>query len=300
VASVKPYFERFMQDFPTVQALSNASQEMVYHHWQGLGYYSRARNLHSCAKVVVDLHGGHFPSDPDLLLSLPGIGPYTAYAVASIAFDQPVVPVDGNVIRVLSRLWGEETTLPQLKDWMQQHAQAMAHPHRPGDLAQALMDLGATVCTPRKPLCPTCPWQDSCMALQKNLVEDLPRKTPKPPKQKRFGHMICFQDHQGRILMRQRPPQGLLANLWEPWGTLWTDEPEDLRLPFSLDLTHKGTLTHIFTHIHLSLNLWHVQMTAEQIPLEGTWLSAEEISAIPLSTLARKALKSTLPNEIFY
>jgi A/G-specific adenine glycosylase len=186
-ATVAGRFEGFLARFPTLAALAEAEQADVLHGWQGLGYYRRARALHACAKAVVARHDGLLPRQEDALRALPGIGPYTARAVLAIAFDKPSVPVDANVARVLARLHGIETPMPAALGELQARADALISPDRPGDAAQALMDLGATVCRPRQPRCDACPWQRSCAAHAAGTAEQLPRRATRPARPLRRG-----------------------------------------------------------------------------------------------------------------
>ena len=213
VAAVQPYFARFLARFPTVAALASAPEQDVMQAWAGLGYYARARNLHRCAQAV-DAAGG-FPSHAAALRLLPGIGPYTATAIAAIAFDQPGIPIDGNVERVLSRLNAIETPLPQAKAAIALAAAGLANTvsaqARPSDTAQALFDLGATICTPARPVCALCPWREPCAARARGLQSVLPRKAAKPPRPVRHGAQFYLEDAAGHILLRRRPPRGLLG-----------------------------------------------------------------------------------------
>ncbi|WP_455429145.1 A/G-specific adenine glycosylase [Fodinicurvata halophila] len=179
VAAVKPYFEAFLDRWPTVADLAAADQEAVLTAWAGLGYYARARNLHRCAQVISEQHAGVFPQTVAALRELPGIGPYTAAAIAAIAFDQPEAPVDGNIERVISRLFAIETELPQAKPDIQAYMQGLVPRERPGDFAQAMMDLGAGICQPARPRCMLCPLQESCAGRAKGIAESLPRKAAK-------------------------------------------------------------------------------------------------------------------------
>ena len=208
VATVKDYFEKFVSLWPTVGDLAAAAEEDVMKAWAGLGYYSRARNLKKCADTVAADHNGVFPDTEEELIKLPGIGPYTAAAIATIAFDRHAAVVDGNVERVLSRTARIETPLPGAKPEIKALMGNMTPDNRPGDFAQAVMDLGATICTPKKPACGLCPWRESCAVQSDPLAETLPRKAPKKEKPTRFGAAFVAVDAQtGAVLLRRRPPK---------------------------------------------------------------------------------------------
>jgi A/G-specific adenine glycosylase len=258
IASVKPYFERFVIAFPTVEALASAPIEAVLGLWAGLGYYARGRNLHTCAKAIVG--AGGFPRTPATLAELPGIGPYTSAAIASIAFDYPAVPVDGNVERVLSRLLRIEEALPAAKPVFRAAASQFESEDRAGDFAQALMDLGSTVCTPRKPKCETCPWQTACRSFGMTDIETLPRKTPKKVKPKRYG-IAFFHLNENGVLVATRADKGLLGGMLEVPGTAWRDEVWALReamafAPIAVEQWTSATpVRHVFTHFDLTLDI---------------------------------------------
>lgn len=268
VATVKGYFDHFISRWPRLENLAEAPLEDVYHAWQGLGYYSRAKNLHSCVKEVMGRFQGTLPSSEEDLLTLPGIGPYTASAIAAIAFEQPTVPVDGNIVRVFSRLYAIKTPLPGLKDEIYQFVKKFIPTQRRGDFAQALMDLGATICKPRNPLCLECPMRSFCQAhlkaqREREFREDmLPVRAKKKAKPKKSGVVFWYESPQGGIWIRKRPPTGLLANLMEFPGTSWSETPltsEEalLMAPISIvpwDVLPQ-TVEHIFTHFHLSLKI---------------------------------------------
>jgi A/G-specific adenine glycosylase len=223
VAAVIPYYQRFLARFPDVHTLATAPAETVMSAWAGLGYYARARNLHACAKAVAAL-GGQFPDTVEALLTLPGIGPYTARAVAAIAFGVPVVPVDGNVERIAARLFAIATPLPAAKPALAAAADRFgAHPAsraRASDFAQALFDLGATICT-RTPACGICPLAAICAARCAGNPENFPARTAKPARPTRHGALFWLTDSQNRVLLRRRPPKGLLGGMTELPGTDW-------------------------------------------------------------------------------
>ena len=225
--------------------------------WQGLGYYSRGRNLLKCARYIHEHYDGHFPKTVDGLLTLPGVGPYTAAAIASIAFKQPVIPVDGNVIRVFSRLFALSTPLPELKDEVALLADSFPASSRPGDFAQALMDLVALVCRPKTPQCELCPLNKHCKAFQQNNAADHPKRKQKPKKPTRYGMSIVVLDEKNRILLEKRPDSGLLAGMMQVPTSLWHEDFDAVEASF-LSLTDRvkiqpieGEVKHTFTHFHL-------------------------------------------------
>ncbi len=257
VTTVKPYFTRFLELWPKVRDLANAPREDVLAEWAGLGYYARARNLHKCAGVVANDLGGRFPETREALLTLPGIGPYTAGAIAAIAFDQPEAAVDGNVERVMSRRYRIETPLPDAKAEIKARTEAMIPAARPGDFAQALMDLGATVCTPRSPNCLICPWRDDCEG--RGIAEKLPVKAPKKAKPVRRGVAFAHLTDRG-VLVETRPDKGLLGGMIGLPGTEWSvDGPSDADVaaaaPASANWREIGEARHTFTHFHLILTV---------------------------------------------
>ncbi|MDE0148658.1 MAG: A/G-specific adenine glycosylase [Rhodospirillaceae bacterium] len=263
VAAVAGYFARFVARWPAVGDLAAAPLDDVLHAWQGLGYYARARNLHRCARAIMQEHGGVFPDTEDALRALPGIGAYTAAAVAAIAFGRPATVVDGNVERVMARLHAVETPLPAAKPVLRRLA-ALTTPDggpdgRPGDYAQAVMDLGATVCTARAPQCLLCPWSAGCAAYRRGVAADLPRRAPKKAKPLRRGIVWWIERPDGRVLLQRRPETGLLGGMMEFPGTGWTEagpqgaEPSG-RPPVAVTAERDaGTVGHVFTHFRLEL-----------------------------------------------
>jgi A/G-specific adenine glycosylase len=221
VRTVGPYYAKFLDRWPTVEALAAASLDDVLRAWAGLGYYARARNLHACALAVVERHAGVFPDTLEGLRALPGIGDYTASAVAAIAFDADAVPVDGNVERVVTRLYAIDEELPAAKPVIKERALALLPPRRAGDFAQGLMDLGATICTPKKPACALCPWNDGCAARARGDQETFPRKQPKREGKLRCGAAFVALRADGSVLLRTRPDKGLLAKMTEVPGSAW-------------------------------------------------------------------------------
>nr|WP_231130774.1 A/G-specific adenine glycosylase [Granulibacter bethesdensis] len=268
VTAVIPYFERFITRFPTVQALAAAQDEAVMAAWAGLGYYARARNLLACARRVAGM--GAFPKDIEALRSLPGIGVYTSAAVAAIAFGIPAVPVDGNVERVTSRLFAIEAPLPQSRPLIAaQAAQLGTDPvamEQPSDFAQALFDLGATICTPLDPACALCPWMRYCEGRKQGIAASLPRKSPKKLRPQRYGVHFWLTDEQGNVLLRRRAERGLLGGMMElpgtPWqDTVWQEEDALYHAPKAETGWRKlGVATHVFTHFALHLTVYAAQV----------------------------------------
>jgi A/G-specific adenine glycosylase len=296
VAAVKPYFEAFTVSFPDVATLAAAPVEAVMSQWAGLGYYSRARNLHACAKAVVADHAGQFPQTEAALRLLPGIGPYTAAAIAAIAFNEKVAVVDGNVERVITRLYAIETQLPAAKVEIKARTALLAPAERPGDFAQAMMDLGATICTPRRPVCSLCPLQPFCHAAALGRPEDFPRKAPKPERPHRRGAVFFLRRGDGALLVRTRPPRGLLGGMTEFPGTEWTSDfeiAEALRAaPLSANYRKlTGQVMHVFTHFALSLDVFVADVAAQtQPPAPCRFVAASDLAAEAFPSLMRKII----------
>jgi len=261
VAAVKSYFIAFTERWPTVQDLAAAEDANVMAAWAGLGYYARARNLLKCARVVASDYGGRFPARAAELVKLPGIGPYTSAAIASIAFDEPATVLDGNVERVMARLHDDPTPLPGAKPVFMAYAEGLTPQERPGDYAQAVMDLGATICTPRNPACGICPWRDACSGRVEGIHESLPRKTPKAKKPIRHGIAWVAMDANRAILTERRPDKGLLGGMLAVPTTDWAEEPKAEAPPFAAEWTDIGEVRHTFTHFHLILRV-HVASKA--------------------------------------
>lgn len=261
VAAVGRYFVAFTTRWPTVEALAAAPLDDVLAAWAGLGYYARARNLHRCAVAVATRartqRGGRFPDTQAELMTLPGIGIYTAAAIAAIAFDHPATVLDGNVERVMARLHAETDPLPGVKERLRAHASVLTPPRRPGDYAQAVMDLGATLCIPRRPACDLCPWHDACRGRAAGIAESLPAKAPKQAKPVRHGIAYFALDSRRRVLTQRRPERGLLGGMLALPTTGWDGSPPDLLPPFIADWQLAGEVRHTFTHFHLRLTvLW--------------------------------------------
>ena len=260
VVAVIPYYEEFLSRFPDVAALAAAESDAVMRAWAGLGYYARARNLHACAKAVAALGG--FPRDIEGLRALPGIGPYTAAAVGAIAFGLPVVPVDGNVERVVSRVFAIEAPLPGSRPQIRAGADRLgAGGVRPADFAQALFDLGATICTPRRPACAICPWREPCAGRARGMAGELPRKAAKKARPLRHGAVFWLEDAAGRVLLRRRAAKGLLGGMVELPGTEWRGVPWSeaeacAASPAAVAWRQIGRVEHGFTHFELHLDVY--------------------------------------------
>lgn len=282
VAAVRAYFHRFTARWPTVVDLAAAPDAEVMAEWAGLGYYARARNLLKCARVVAGDLGGRFPETAEALRALPGIGPYTAAAIAAIAFDEAAVVVDGNVERVVARLWAVQTPLPAAKPELTELAGRLTPTTRPGDHAQAMMDLGATICTPRNPVCALCPVAAWCEARARGIAADLPRKAPKAEKPTRQGFVYVAVNAAGDVLLERRPEKGLLGGMVGFPGSEWSDNPTPAP-PLRADWREAAVeVLHTFTHFHLRLRV----LVAE---LEGQGFTPRtEFSPAALPTVMRK------------
>jgi A/G-specific adenine glycosylase len=288
VAAVRDYFRAFTDRWPRVTDLAQAEDAEVMGAWAGLGYYARARNLLKCARVVARDHGGVFPDTAEGLRALPGIGPYTSAAIAAIAFDRPETVVDGNVERVMARLHGIETPLPTAKPELTAAAAALTPATRPGDYAQAVMDLGATICTPRNPACGICPWRDPCVARLAGNAADLPRKLPKKAKPTRLGHVYVVRRPDGAWLLETRPDRGLLGGMLAFPTSAWTETPPPEAPPLEADWTDPGAeVRHTLTHFHLRLALRVA--VADSPPTRGTFVPQAQFRPADLPTLMRKA-----------
>jgi A/G-specific adenine glycosylase len=295
-AAVSPYFAAFLRRWPTVEALAAAPLDAVLTQWAGLGYYARARNLHRCAIEIATGHGGRFPRSEEALARLPGIGPYTAGAIAAIAFGQRAAAVDGNAERVLARLHAIETPLPRAKVELRSLALAMVPRSRPGDFAQALMDLGATLCTVRRPRCMACPWAAHCRARAMGEAERLPVRPPKTGKPVRHGIAFWAVREDGAVLLRRRAEEGLLGGMAEIPSTPWRDRPwtaaealEDA--PLAADWQPlAGAIAHVFTHFRLELAVLAARLPLAATAAGGYWCALDRLSGEPLPSLMRKVV----------
>lgn len=292
VAAVLPRFETFLARWPDVRALAAAPEAEVMAAWAGLGYYARARNLIACARAVAAA-GGRFPDREDALRSLPGIGAYTAAAIAAIAFDRPAVVVDGNVERVMARLFAVGTPLPEAKAELRSLAARLTPGRRPGDYAQAVMDLGATICLPRRPDCGRCPWAGPCAARAAGIAARLPAQRARPAKPVRRG--IAYVALRGdAVLLERRPARGLLGGMLGLPGGGWDGAGEAVPAPpFAADWASVGAVRHTFTHFHLELAVERARVGPGQAPGRGAFHPARgALEALP--TVMRKALRLAL------
>jgi A/G-specific adenine glycosylase len=285
VAAVRGYFRRFVERWPTLTDLANAADADVMAEWAGLGYYARARNLLKGARAVLADHGGRFPASAAELRTLPGIGPYTAAAIAAIAFDEPATVVDGNVERVMSRFFAVLEPVSIAKRHVVALAETLTPQARPGDYAQAVMDLGATICTPRNPVCALCPLVHLCAAQAQGIAASLPTRLVKPAKPVRQGIVWLASTPDGALLVEDRPGKGLLGGMLGIPGTGW--DGSDFGAPFDAGWTHAGEVRHTFTHFHLILTVLTVRAPHGTNPERGSFRSG--IRPTDLPTLMRKA-----------
>ena len=303
VAAVIPYFERFTTAWPTVEALARADLDTVLRAWAGLGYYARARNLYACAQEVAGRLGGRFPENEAALRALPGIGVYTAAAIAAIAFGQSATVVDGNVERVVARLFAVTEPLPAAKSRLRALAETLTPRHDCGDFAQAMMDLGATVCVPRRPRCLVCPLAGVCKAAAEGLADALPKRTVKAERPTRRGIVYWLEDAHGAVLLRRRAEKGLLGGMVEVPSTEWIrdESPDCIFLADQAPLPAAwqplpGVVRHTFTHFHLELTL-----VAARIPdpgritgADGFWVPATQLAEHALPSVMRKVIQHAL------
>lgn len=306
VRAVAPYYARFLARWPDVGALAAAPLEEVLQVWAGLGYYARARNLHACARAVVEQYDGQFPNSETALRELHGIGAYTAAAIAAIAFDAPAMPVDGNIERVIARLYAVPTPLPAAKPEISTLARALAPRHRSGDFAQAMMDLGATICSPKRPACALCPWNESCDARARGDAETFPLRTPKREGVPRRGAAFVALRTDGFVLVRTRPPKGLLGGMTEVPTTPWLadfDERTALASAPRFGSPRRGgkrqatwrriagVVRHTFTHFPLELSVYAAEVAVNTPAPTGTrWIALADLGSEALPTLMRKVV----------
>jgi A/G-specific adenine glycosylase len=322
VKAVAPYFARFTARWGDVRALAAASLDDVLRLWAGLGYYARARNLHACARAVVERHGGRFPESEAELAALPGIGAYTAAAVAAIAFGARSVPIDGNVERVVSRLFAVAEELPSAKAIIRKHADRLMPDDRAGDFAQALMDLGATICTPRKPACAFCPWMPACAARRQGVPESFPRKAPKREGRLRRGAAFVVTRADRQMLLRTRAPNGLLGGMSEVPTSDWTHDFDEsaalahapilsplspLRTGQRENRTRRedgktitwrripGVVRHVFTHFPLELVVYVAKVPAGAVASpDARWVPLAQLPGEALPNVMRKVIAHAL------
>jgi A/G-specific adenine glycosylase len=293
VAAVIPYFEKFQGLYPDVKTLARAPLEEVLKNWAGLGYYARARNLHKCANIVAGKLNGYFPTTVKDLKELPGIGPYTAAAIAAFAFGVPATVVDGNVERVMARLFAVPVPLPGAKAKLYSLAAALTPHDRPGDYAEAVMDLGATVCTPNAPDCPHCPLRGFCLAFKHGLQDALPKRGIRKAKPTRHGVVFWLED-KGRVLVRRRPETGLLGGMLEFPSTPWQEgDIPSVHSHAPLDTQWTPVLKevrHTFTHFHLRLTI----LTGQGHVKGGSWLEKDQLLAAGFPTVMNKVIARVL------
>jgi A/G-specific adenine glycosylase len=305
VQAVKAYFEKFARLWPRVEALAAAPLDDVLKSWAGLGYYARARNLHACAKEVVARFGGRFPETEAELRTLPGIGPYTAGAIAAIAFGGRHAAVDGNVERVISRLYAIETPLPDSKPEIRARAQALVPEHRAGDFAQAMMDLGATICTPREPNCLICPLANDCAGRITGIAASLPRKKAKKQVPTRRGTAFWIERADGAVLLRRRPEKGLLGGMMEVPSTEWGEPAEQPQEKAPVEAEWRalpGLVQHTFTHFHLELAVWCADIIVDGVLRDDgdyRWTARENLAGEALPTVMRKVVAHVLGAAAF-
>lgn len=308
VKTVIPYFNKFISLWPEISDLANASGEDVRRAWAGLGYYTRAENLHKCAKLICEEYEGEFPIFAEELETLPGIGPYTAAAIAAIAFDETATPVDGNIERVVARQFAVEDPLPGVKPKLKQLATTLTPPRRAGDFAQAQMDLGATICTPKNPSCLLCPISSSCEGYHLGIESTLPKRASKKPKPTRYGSAFFALREDGAVLLRQRPPGGLLGNMQEIPTSEWTENKEQAEnMLKSPPLKGEwwpvpGIVKHTFTHFHLELKVYRIipredaEFTLFADAERCKWVNRDKLADEALPSVMRKIVQHALNN----
>jgi A/G-specific adenine glycosylase len=308
VKAVAPYYARFLARWDDIGALAAAPLDDVLKAWAGLGYYARARNLHATARAVVERHGGKFPASEAELRTLPGIGDYTAAAIAAIAFDLPASPVDGNIERVVARLYAVTAPLPAAKPEIRRLAGGLTPQYRAGDFAQAMMDLGSTICTPKNPACALCPWNESCAAYARGEAELFPYRTPKREGALRRGAAFIARRADGMVLVRTRPAKGLLGAMTEVPTTEWAhDFAEDTALKsaprFGATKSRKriawrragGMVRHVFTHFPLELSVYIADVPARTpAPAGARWVALASLSGEALPSVMRKVVAHAL------
>ena len=298
VATVAAYFKRFTARWPSIADLAAASLDDVLREWAGLGYYARARKLHECARTVAGDLGGRFPSDEARLMALPGIGPYTAGAIAAIAFDRPAVAVDGNVERVIARVFAIETPLPAAKPEIRARALALLPSERSGDFAQALMDLGATICAPRRANCLICPLAEHCAGRAQGIADQLPRRAAKKPRPVRHGTAFLARRADGAVLLRRRPEKGLLGGMMEvpssPWREAAASTADAAPLAAGWQ-PHAATVEHTFTHFHLVLAVMTASLPMDAVaPESARFVAPDRLADEALPSLMKKVLAAVL------
>jgi A/G-specific adenine glycosylase len=309
VKAVLPRYGLFLRRWPNVAALARAELGEVLGAWAGLGYYARARNLHACAQAVVEDHGGKFPESEVELRKLPGVGGYTAAAIAAIAFGAQATPVDGNIERVVARLFAVTLPLPEAKAEIKALAETLSPAQRPGDFAQAMMDLGATICTPRRPACGLCPVHPECRGYAEGLAEVLPYREKKAERPVRRGAIYVAIRSDGAVLLRERPLKGLLGGMLETPSSPWGDQAPNgkavqLHAPVNAEWRKlPGLVEHTFTHFHLQLSVYRAEVGADAalkraaLPERCRWLTLRELSDAALPSLMRKVISHALKED---
>jgi len=296
VKAVGPYYAKFLERWPDVVALAKTPLDDVLKAWAGLGYYARARNLHACAKAVAHEHGGQFPDSEDGLRKLPGIGGYTAAAIAAIAFGRRAVAIDGNIERVIARLYAIEAELPAAKTEIRARADALVPGQRVGDFTQAMMDLGATICTPKKPACGICPFMDACAARERGDAETFPRKAPKVEGKMRYGASFVVTRADGFVLVRSRPERGLLGGMTEVPSTQWERERDEAAMLAQAPLKAKwrklgGAVEHGFTHFPLRQTVYVASVSVKtKAPTGMRWVALADLHGEALPNVMRKVV----------
>jgi A/G-specific adenine glycosylase len=309
VKAVIPYYEAFLARWPTVTDLAAAHLDDILAAWAGLGYYSRARNLHKCARAVAERHGGRFPASEQALLELPGIGPYTAAAIAAIAFGARTTPVDGNVERVAARLFAVGKPLPAAKPELRRLAQTLTPDARAGDHAQALMDLGATICTPKRPSCLMCPIAGDCAAHAQGIEALLPARAAKPERPVRAGVAFVALREDGCVLLRRRPEAGLLGGMLEVPSTDWAETLPPIADALGAAPVHggwwavPGIVTHTFTHFRLEMLVYRAVLPANATltfwadPARCQWVARRDLDRAALPSVMRKIIAHGLKEQ---
>jgi A/G-specific adenine glycosylase len=298
VRAVGPFFGRFLERWPSILDLAAAEDGAVMAAWAGLGYYSRARNLLACARAIAARPGAQFPRSAAELGMLPGIGSYTAAAIAALAFDEPVAVVDGNVERVVTRVFALDAPLPAAKSGVRHKLQPLVPTDRPGEFAEALMDLGATICTPKKPACGICPWLDACAARRQGRQTEFPVKAPRRARPVRFGAAFVARRSDGAILLRRRPPRGLLGGMSEVPGTEWSEAgPGSVIAPFAAEwMRLAAPVEHGFTHFELKLSIHRADVAQDvEAPGDCWWAPAPALSQEALPNVMKKAIEAAYP-----
>ena len=298
VQAVAAYYRKFLERWPDVKALARAKEDDVLAAWAGLGYYARARNLHAAAKMVAGQLGGKFPDTTESLRHLPGVGAYTSGAIAAIAYDERQAAMDANAERVIARLFAVGTPLPKAKAELHSHAMALV-PERAGDFAQALMDLGSAICTPKRPACAQCPLEKDCQARARGIQETLPVKAPKMARPLKRGAAFVACDRSGAVLLLKRPDKGLLASMLEPPLGPWTENfPSDAlkQAPFAAAWKKRsGIVCHGFTHFELEIEVYAADLS-KRPKIKGQWIAVEKLRDVALPTVMRKIVEHGLEN----